>query len=99
MITGAWDDNQDDFGFTAVDADYIAKLNSLQPVAKAENLSVEMQEMKKSYEDRLAAVEKLIIPLLENLLKNPEKEYILWKDREKPIQAQISKILSVTRAS
>jgi len=97
MITDAWDDNQDDFGFTAVDADYIAKMNSLQPVAKAENLSAEMQEMKAVYQQKLLTLEKLIIPLLENLLKNPEKEYILWKDREKPINAQIAKILAVTR--
>lgn len=93
----AWDDSDNDFGFTAVDADYIAKLNSLQPVAKAENLSVEIQKLKESNQHKLAMLEKLIIPLLENLLKNPEKEYILWKDREKPIKAQIDKILSVTR--
>ena len=42
-------------------------------------------------------VEKLVLPLLYNLMKNPDKEYILWPDRINSIQKQINKIVTVTR--
>lgn len=46
---------------------------------------------------RLREVEELIMPLLINLMKNPEKEYILWPNRQAQIQKQIDKILAITR--
>lgn len=48
-------------------------------------------------ENRLREVEELIMPLLHNLMKNPEKEYILWPNRQTQIQKQIDKILTITR--
>jgi hypothetical protein len=45
----------------------------------------------------MTEVEKLVLPLLYNLMKNPDKEYILWPDRVNSIQKQISKITSITR--
>lgn len=47
---------------------------------------------------RMKQVEDLIVPLLNNLMKNPEKEYIKWPNRVEKIQSQIQKILEVTRA-
>jgi hypothetical protein len=47
---------------------------------------------------RMKHVEDLIVPLLNNLMKNPEKEYIKWPNRVEKIQSQIQKILEVTRA-
>jgi hypothetical protein len=44
-------------------------------------------------------VEKLIMPLLYNLLKNKEKDYIYWPNREPIIRTQIEKILEITRTS
>lgn len=46
---------------------------------------------------KLQQVEQLILPLLYNLQKNPEKEYIHWPNRKEIIQKQIEKILQVTR--
>lgn len=46
---------------------------------------------------KLKQVEQLILPLLYNLQKNPEKEYIHWPNRKDIIQTQIDKILQVTR--
>ena len=43
-------------------------------------------------------MEKMIIPLLKNLMKNPSKEYIYWPNRTSKLQAQIDRILEVTRA-
>jgi hypothetical protein len=45
----------------------------------------------------MQAIEKLIIPFLKNLLKNPEKETIKWPNRQEPINSQIEKIISITK--
>jgi hypothetical protein len=46
---------------------------------------------------RLKDVERLVMPLLVNLTKNPEKEYILWPKRKEQIDVQIEKLLKLTR--
>ena len=45
----------------------------------------------------LLKIERLFMPFLINLQKNPEKEYIRWPDREVPIQNMIDKLLELTR--
>ena len=50
-------------------------------------------------EDKLMKLEKLIMPLLHNLLKNKDKEYIYWPNREPIIKAQMDKVLEITRDS
>jgi hypothetical protein len=57
-------------------------------------------ERAKLYEEttgKLKQLEEMIMPLLVNLMKNPEKEYIYWPNRTEKIQDQIDKILSLTR--
>ena len=54
-------------------------------------------QLEEEYKVKMEDVEKLIMPLLYNLLKNPNKEYILWPNRTEVIQRQIDKILNVTR--
>ena len=51
------------------------------------------------YKDRLLECEKLILPLLQNLMKNEEKEYIYWPNRKAIITSQIERIQKVTRTS
>ena len=46
---------------------------------------------------KLRDVEDLVLPLLYNLQKNPEKEYIHWPNRTAVIDKQIEKIKAVTR--
>ena len=48
--------------------------------------------------DKLLKLENLMIPLLNNLMKNPEKEFIKWPNRVEKIQIQIQKILEITRS-
>jgi len=50
------------------------------------------------YKVKIKEVEKLVLPLLVNLSRSPEKEYLLWPDRAEKVQGQINKILEVTRA-
>jgi len=49
------------------------------------------------YKDRLLECEKLILPLLQNLMKNEEKEYIYWPNRRAIIQSQIDRLQKITR--
>jgi|TARA_B110000858_G_C17724261_1_gene436835 hypothetical protein len=64
-----------DFGFTAVDE---SELESVQK-AKAEvtNTSAGAQKA----EEKLNELYNAILPLLSNLKKNPEKDYIYWPNR------------------
>ena len=60
-----------DFGFTAVTEDEL-------DVAKK---AAEVETTATSTQDRLDKLYNAVIPLLNNLKKNPEKEYILWPNR------------------
>jgi hypothetical protein len=81
-------DLKDDFGFTAVDESEVAD----PLISEATNTALTTTQQ------RLQAVEKLIMPLLVNLMKNPEKEYIHWPNRVTLIEKQIEKILEITRS-
>lgn len=80
-----------DFGFTAVDE------NELEAVQKA---STTVQSATQSVEELESKVNELynaIIPLLTNLKKNPEKEYIHWPNRVAKVEefeTYISKIVT-----
>ncbi len=75
------DGNFFDFGFTAVDEN---ELEAVQKVAaKAESLGAE----KLNTQDKIDKLYNAMIPLLNNLKKNPEKEYILWPDRLTKVEA------------
>lgn len=54
-------------------------------------------QIKQAHIDRMKEIEGLILPLLYNLLKNPDKEYIKWSNRTETINKQIAKITSLTR--
>ena len=51
------------------------------------------------FKNRLIDCEKLILPLLQNLMKNEEKEYIYWPNRRAIIQSQIDRLQKITRTS
>ena len=60
-------------------------------------LDAERQNMTTEVQANLKELEQLIMPLLVNLMKNPEKEYIYWPNRTAKIQDQIDKVLALTR--
>jgi hypothetical protein len=60
-------------------------------------LDAERQNMTAEVQANLKELEQLIMPLLVNLMKNPEKEYIYWPNRTAKIQEQIDKVLLLTR--
>lgn len=75
----------DDFGFTAIDEE------EYQAVIAEKDDTVE------EYKQRLVQVEKLILPFLSKLLKTADQPVIKWPNRGPVIEAQIQKILNLTR--
>lgn len=51
-----------------------------------------------AYKKQMQALEKLIVPVLKNLMKNPENETIKWPNRTEAIRGQIAKITAITRS-
>ena len=70
-----------DFGFTAVDE------SELEAVQKATNEVSQVTTTVETTQEKLDKLYNAITPLLNNLKKNPEKEYILWPDRLKKVEA------------
>lgn len=69
-----------DFGFTAVDEEDLQTVQAVTSAAKA------VEQEAKDVQDRLDRLYNAITPLLNNLKKNPEKEYILWPDRLRKVE-------------
>jgi len=49
------------------------------------------------YRAKLSQIEKTVLPLLINLTKNPEREYLKWPERAEKVQSYIQKVLQLTR--
>lgn len=65
-----------DFGFTAVDED------ELDAVQQAQKVAVEAE----GAADKLNELYNAMIPLLSNLKKNPDKDYIYWPNRIEKVE-------------
>ena len=61
-----------------------------------ENLSLMDSKQELKYQDTIIEMKKLILPLLQNIMKNDEKEYIYWPNRKPIIQQQIDRIEKIT---
>ena len=81
-----------DFGFTAVDE---SELKAVQEVSKkAETLGANALNT----QEKLDKLYNAITPLLNNLKKNPEKEYILWPNRIEKVEQFESHLLDIYRS-
>jgi len=69
-----------DFGFTIVDEQELEAVQ--QATAKVETVSTSVSET----QERLDRLYNAITPLLNNLKKNPEKDYILWQNRLEKVE-------------
>jgi hypothetical protein len=75
----------DDFGFSAVSEEEYNKVIS------------DTADTAEEFKARLEQVEKLVLPFFTKLLKTSDKEYIYWPNRKALVEAQIQKILALTR--
>lgn len=73
------------------------KLDALLSAQEQTLNSAMVTAIEEKYKAKLKEVEGLILPLLINLKKNPEKAYINWPNRVAVIDKQIDKITKVTR--
>ena len=69
-----------DFGFTAVDEE---ELEAVQKINKKDEAS---KTEASSAQTKLDKLYNAITTLLNNLKKNPEKEYILWPNRLEKVE-------------
>ena len=70
-----------DFGFTAVDE------QELEAVKKATSTVALTTQTAEQLQSRLDDLYNAVVPLLNNLKTNPEKDYILWPDRLAKVEA------------
>ena len=80
----------------------LERLDTIQTMLTLE-VDARKKELEEKYQSENSQVfkdlEKMIIPLLNNLQKNPDKEYIYWPYRTEKLQKQIDKILEITRST
>lgn len=86
------DDN--DFGFSLVDETELraaeAEYKSLLTETKSEaEMALKSAEF---YQNKVDGIMAMIMPLLTNLTKDPEKTYIFWPGRTEKINAFIQKL-------
>ena len=81
-----------DFGFTAVDE------TELQAVQDAQKAAGDVATTANVTQEKLDKLYNAIIPLLNNLKKNPEKEYILWPQRIEKVEAFESHLLKIYKS-
>ena len=77
------DDTVGDFDFTFADEVEVSEVSGVSDDVKS----------------KMEKVEKLVLPILYNLKKNPERDYIVWDGAKRiaACEAQIQRILEVTR--
>lgn len=69
-----------DFGFTAVDEE------ELEAVQAAKQQASVVESTATTTQEKLDKLYNAITPLLNNLKKNPEKDYILWPNRLEKVE-------------
>jgi len=80
----------DDFGFSFHHESEID-----DKITQAATTAATQTEM--TYKQKLEAVEKIIVPFLTNLQKDPDKVMIRWPNRKQVVEEQLKKVLSITR--
>jgi hypothetical protein len=81
-------DDNDDFGFTFAHEEEIIETNKGYS---------SLQEQVDDLKQRLVAVHKIFMPLLENLAKDADKPMIKWPNRKEVIDKQIKKLNTLTK--
>jgi hypothetical protein len=79
------DDVKDDFGFTFTNEEDMSS-----PVYAS--LEEEVHDLKQ----RLIAINKIYLPFLEFLNREPDKAFIKWPDRKEILDKQIQKLKNLT---
>jgi len=87
------DFNYNDFGFTAVDSDDLLKID--EKVSKTAASSEENEQLVDVLSEKVDKLDNFIRPLLENLAKDSDKDYIYWPNRIEIVRKQIDFLNSI----
>ena len=80
-----------DFGFSLVSEKELRQQEEFLKKKIAEQ-EKDVARTSTELQDKLQTLRSMIMPLLQNLAKDPDKTYILWPDRAEKIQQFIKKI-------
>jgi hypothetical protein len=84
-------DTDNDFGFSLVSEAELKKHEEMLK-KKVEEQSRVAAKTNAELQDKLNGLRSMIMPLLNNLAKDPDKTYILWPDRSEKIKAFIQRV-------
>lgn len=82
-----------DFGFSAISEEDLAQ-KELEAETRGK---LEAQAEVEKYKNQVKALQKLITPLIKNLSKNADKDYIYWPNRDKKLQEFKNKVDAITK--
>lgn len=82
---------EDDFGFSLVSEEEL-KAHEEALKKKVEEQSRVVVQTATELTDKLHGLRAMVMPLLNNLAKDPDKTYVFWPDRADKIKAFIKKI-------
>tara|TARA_R110000796_G_scaffold140854_1_gene257059 strand:+ start:421 stop:822 length:402 start_codon:yes stop_codon:yes gene_type:complete len=77
--------------------DKIDRLLTRQQAEESDDIQFAIAQAEDEIKGKVKELEKIIMPLLVNLIKTADKEYIHWPNREKQVQGTIDKVLALTR--
>jgi hypothetical protein len=78
--------------------DKLDLLMQRKQVEESDDVTLAIAQAQEEIKSKVTELEKLIMPLLVNLLKTADREYIYWPDRQAQVQATIDKVLAITRS-
>jgi hypothetical protein len=78
-----------DFGFSLVDE------SELEAVQQAQQVITSTKTEASATQEKIDMLYNMMMPLLNNLAKNPEKEYIYWPNRIDKLEAFRDKLREV----
>lgn len=81
----------DDFGFSLVSEEELKQHEEMLR-RKIEEQTKIVKQTSEELTDKLHGLRNMVMPLLQNLSKDPDKSYIFWPDRADKIKAFIQKI-------
>jgi hypothetical protein len=87
-----------DFGFSGVsEEEYKGEINTKANEAATDAEQRAIESTSEVYKRKLNDVERIMMPLLVNLLKTSDKEYIHWPNRSAQLEDKIEQLLAITR--
>jgi hypothetical protein len=79
--------------------DKIDRLLTRQQAEESDDIQFAIAQAEEEVKGKVTQLEKIIMPLLVNLMKTADKEYIHWPNRGKQVQTTIDKVLALTRGT